>query len=149
MSEEHEPRAGTVGSLERRVDKLESVVNGLVVDVAVIKTGQANQTNLMTSQHASLIGQLNSLAGELRGFITSASVQSSEPAATPAGRALLATLAERDRESAELAKDVVAAKAAADKALLWVARIGGVAAAGLAALTIFAPVIRHWLGIPG
>lgn len=145
------PRPGTTASVDSRVERLEGQVASLSTDVALIKQAQGNLTALVTTQHTSIVTQLTAITSDLRSFMQSAGAQSAEPAATPAGRAILDALRkrdeERDVEHREIRDDIAETKRTADAALRWTMRASAVIGAGMAVLTIFAPYIRGILGL--
>lgn len=150
MSTDHEdptasPRPGSFASLEVRVARLErqydeqsKVVGTMAIDVAVSRAK-------IESMDANLSGLASTVGKAME--VIQASIADS--AATPAGRAIQAAIAERDKESDETHKELsdaikeVAGQHTATR--LTVARWGGAIAVLSIIINICAPIVLRAL----
>lgn len=130
-----------VARLERQYDEQARVVSGVAVDVAV---SRSKLESMETS-----VGRLADTVGKAMEVIQ-ASV--SDSSSTPAGRAIQAAMADRDKESDQIHKELADAdRVNAEnimKLRLWIASAGGALLVVSILLNIFGGSIAAALGLP-
>lgn len=141
------PRPGTtaslearVGRLERQYDTLSGVVNVMAVDVAVTR-----------EKVVGIDAGFKALAVEVGKMLGIIQTSLSDPAATPAGKAVELEIerlrTEKRDDHSEFTRGIEVTKSEVMKLKLWVAGVGGGLTVLVFVMNIFAPAIRRAFGL--
>lgn len=109
-----EPRPGTMGSLDRRVERLEAGFADLATDMRLIKQEQSHGRELMElhfktmdQSNAAMLAEIRLIGQRFETAMSQGAAAAAEPTATPAGRSILERVStiERDKVAEHLALD--------------------------------------------
>jgi chaperonin cofactor prefoldin len=107
LNTETEPRPGTMGSLDRRVERLESEFADLKSDMKIIKLEQQHSRELADAHFAEMrtangvtLAKIELLIARFDTAMTAGYAASGDPTSTPAGKMIVERIStiERDKE---------------------------------------------------